>query len=55
MKNMKKHYYRYIICDGTGAEISRDYITKKDAKFDLPAYAKLCSGCWIKRRRYYYY
>ena len=47
-------YYRFIIIDGSGAEVSRDYKTRKDAEFDLPAYAKLCSGCKIKRKRYYY-
>jgi hypothetical protein len=48
------YYYRFIICDGSGAEISRDYNTKKDAEFDLPAYSKLCSRCYIKKKRYYY-
>lgn len=51
----EKYYYRYIICDSSNAEISRDYKTKKDAEFDLPAYAKLHSGCYIKKRRYNYY
>ena len=50
----RTYYYRYIIVDGSGAEISRDYITKKDAEFDLPAYAKYYGGCHIKKRRYNY-
>ena len=49
-----RYYYRFIIVDGSGAEVSRDYITRKDAEFDLPEYKKLCGGCRIKRRRYYY-
>lgn len=50
----KRYYYKFIIVDGSGAEVSRDYCTKADALFDLPSYAKLCSGCYIKRKRYYY-
>jgi len=49
-----RYYYRFIIVDGSGAEVSRDYVTRKDAEFDLPEYKKLCGGCRIKRRRYYY-
>ncbi len=49
------YYYRYIIIDGTGAEISRDYAKRKDAEFDLPQYAKYFGGCKIKKRRYCYY
>lgn len=48
-------YYRWIIVDGSGAEVSRDYTTRKEAEFDLPAYAKLLSGCKIKKKRYQYY
>ena len=51
---MKKYYYRFIIIDGSGAEVSRDYITKADAEFDLPSYQKLLGGCRIKRKRYNY-
>ena len=50
----RKYYYRFIIIDGSGAEVSRDYHTMKDAEFDLPSYLKLCSGCKIKKRRYGY-
>lgn len=49
-----RYYYRFIIVDGSGAEVSRDYRTKADALFDLPSYMKLCSGCRIKRKRYSY-
>ena len=49
-----RYYYRYIIIDGSGAEVSRDYITKRDAEFDLPQYEKFFCGCRIKKRRYQY-
>lgn len=48
-------YYRWIIVDGSGAEISRDYVTLKEAEFDFVSYAKLYSGCKIKKKRYQYY
>lgn len=50
----RKWYYRFIIIDHSGAEISRDYITRKDAEFDLPSYSMYYWGCKIKKRRYYY-
>lgn len=53
-KPKMKHYFRFIIIDGSGAEVSRDYRKKADAEFDLPSYMKLCSGCRIKRKRYSY-
>lgn len=48
-------YYRWIIVDSSGAEVSRDYPTKKIAEDWLEAFEKKYGKCRIKKKRYQYY
>lgn len=50
-----KRYYKWIIIDSTGAEVSRDYPTKKIAEEWLEVFEKKYGKCKIKKKMYIYY